>query len=100
MDAIFGVQKDPSENLPEKLYIVSFPGLERSNVLLHVNFGHEIGHQIQDEFFSSEEPSYLVSIQREVEEELKNQYADEVVRSAKAADTEISRQLESAHWKN
>jgi hypothetical protein len=73
------------DDLPEKLYIVSFPGLERSNVLLHVNFGHEIGHQIQDVFFSSEDSSYLVQIREEVEEELKNQYPDEVERSAEAA---------------
>jgi hypothetical protein len=61
-------QKEMFGGFPDHFYILSFPGLERSNVLLHVNFGHEIGHPFAEEYLHQENPKYLLSIQSEVNE--------------------------------
>lgn len=36
------------------LNLISFPRVERDNVLLHATFGHELGHPIADKFLASE----------------------------------------------
>lgn len=59
-------QNEMFRGFPDKFYIMSFPGLERSNVLLHVNFGHEIGHPFAEEYLQNEDPRYLLNIQSEV----------------------------------
>ncbi len=59
-----------------KLYIVSFPGFEKNNLLLHANLGHEIGHPIASEFLATEaenkkaKPQYLPRIAEELEKVL------------------------------
>lgn len=40
--------------MPEQVYVVSFPDMERFDVLLHTLMGHEIGHPIVDAFFEQE----------------------------------------------
>jgi hypothetical protein len=49
-------------NYPEYLEILSFPGFEKTNILLHVNLGHEIGHHLQEEYFKQESNDYLFTI--------------------------------------
>ena len=39
----------------EPLNLISFPRIERDNILNHAIFGHELGHPIADEFLSLEE---------------------------------------------
>lgn len=47
-----------------KLYVMSFPAFEQENLLLHANFGHEIGHRFAKEFLELEkkDESYLRGI--------------------------------------
>jgi hypothetical protein len=51
---------------PDYFEILSFPGFEKTNVLLHVNLGHEIGHHLQEEYFKHESDNYLFDIKKEV----------------------------------
>jgi len=63
--------KDKEEvfnGLPENIHILSFPGLERGNVLLHVNFGHEIGHPLVQQYLLKEDQNYLIDIRQEAAE--------------------------------
>lgn len=36
------------------VYLISFPRIERDNILMHAVFGHEVGHLIADEFLEHE----------------------------------------------
>lgn len=45
---------------PQRLYITSFPRLERLNVLFHVLLGHEIAHPIADEWVQGEDEESLI----------------------------------------
>jgi hypothetical protein len=56
------------DKLPDRFYILSFPGLERDNALLHVNLGHEIGHIVVEEFLAQEEPKWSEKIRKSVNE--------------------------------
>lgn len=48
------------------LNFVSFPRIERDNVLLHAIFGHELGHPLATEFLESERttPAYSAALRR------------------------------------
>jgi hypothetical protein len=57
--------------LPSRFYVVSFPGIERKNVLLHAVVGHEFGHPIAKKFFEGDDPkSFLFDIFNAVTKEL------------------------------
>ena len=43
------------EGFSSDLNLISFPRIERDDILVHAIFGHEIGHPIADQFLSSEE---------------------------------------------
>jgi hypothetical protein len=47
--------------LPRYINVLSFPGIEKMNVLLHVNIGHEIGHLLQKDFFNGSTNSAFLS---------------------------------------
>jgi hypothetical protein len=47
---------------PKFFEIISFPGFEKTNILLHVNLGHELGHHLQEEYFKREGDNYLFKI--------------------------------------
>lgn len=51
------------------LNLVSFPRIERDNVLLHATLGHELGHPIADKFLASEKgtKSYNEGLHRAVQ---------------------------------
>lgn len=60
--------------LPDSLYHVRFPRIERENILNHPLFGHEFGHPIVDEFFDEHETkssyqSRLSDAQKTIERE-------------------------------
>jgi hypothetical protein len=38
----------------KKLFIISFPRIERDNILTHAVFGHEVGHLVADSFLNLE----------------------------------------------
>lgn len=91
--------------LPTPLYRVQFPRIEKENILNHALFGHEFGHPIVDEFFSTHETSaeYKERFQRalieaeqeaEIAEELAG-YTDEVDRAR--VKTNISETLSEIH---
>jgi hypothetical protein len=52
--------------LPDALYRIRFPRIERENILNHALFGHEFGHPIADEFFED------LEAKSEYQERLKN----------------------------
>lgn len=52
--------------LPSYVYVLSFPSIERKNVLLHVNFGHEVGHPFADKYLAGENGVYLLEIKAKV----------------------------------
>lgn len=56
------------------LNFVSFPRIERDNVLLHAIFGHELGHPLAKEFLASEKgtPKYSAALHRLTESLLKH----------------------------
>jgi hypothetical protein len=53
-------------NVAGPLNFVSFPRIERDNVLLHAIFGHELGHPLATEFLESERttPRYSTALRR------------------------------------
>jgi hypothetical protein len=60
--------------LPQALFRVRFPRIERENILNHSLFGHEFGHPIADEFLDEHEEDVvyqerLLEAQREIEKE-------------------------------
>jgi hypothetical protein len=60
--------------LPEALFRVRFPRIERENILNHSLFGHEFGHPIADEFLDEHEDDVvyqerLLEAQRQIEKE-------------------------------
>jgi hypothetical protein len=61
-------------NVTGPLNFVSFPRIERDNVLLHAIFGHELGHPLAKEFLASEKgtPRYSAALHRVTESLLKH----------------------------
>lgn len=57
--------------LSPNLYAMSFPAIERENVLLHVNFAHEVGHPLEAQYFLPERAaSVLIELRRRIEREM------------------------------
>ena len=59
-------------------YLISFPSLERKNILLHPLLGHEIGHLLADQFITEERKdafsqNIINTITKIVENDLKEQ---------------------------
>lgn len=55
------------DSLPKPFHIVSFPSLEKDNILLHCLIGHEIGHLFARRYFSKEiQNKFIKEIQKEV----------------------------------
>jgi hypothetical protein len=58
---------DPTEkvevfgSIPKKLFVVSFPAVEKENILLHSVFGHEVGHQVAEKYLSIEDTSGITT---------------------------------------
>ncbi len=53
------------EDFNKPFHIISFPSLERKNILLHCLFSHEIGHLISDKYFNKERRNKFVNKIRE-----------------------------------
>lgn len=54
------------ESLSKPLYLISFPYLEKNNILLYSLLGHEIGHLVADELINSFKPKTLDYIKKEL----------------------------------
>ncbi|MDP3066170.1 MAG: hypothetical protein Q8N08_05460 [Methanobacteriaceae archaeon] len=52
--------EDILKTLKKSFYIVSFPTIERKNILLHCLLGHEIGHLVAKEYFTSQRNQELL----------------------------------------
>ena len=50
--------RDLTRDFGENLYVISFPGFERNNILVHTTLGHEIGHPIADAYLEDESKEY------------------------------------------
>lgn len=61
------------KGVEDNFYIISFPGFEKNNVLLHANFGHEIGHPIAKIYQNKEgeSRSHILEIFRKVNDIVK-----------------------------
>ncbi len=46
------IANDVLFHLKKPFYLISFPALEKTNILLHPLLGHEVGHLIADEFLN------------------------------------------------
>lgn len=59
------------------LYVITFPYLERLNILLHTLIGHELGHPIEKAFFrEADDPQALTKIKEIVISEVKSVVSD------------------------
>ncbi|MBD3376702.1 hypothetical protein GF406_16825 [candidate division KSB1 bacterium] len=61
---------DPDEffsDLPDDIRSVSFPYLEKKNLLMHANFGHEIGHLIVHKIVDEKEADFIKKSQPQLE---------------------------------
>ena len=59
------------DKCPEEIYVISFPGIERKNILLQSILGHELGHPIASEYLGNEDQSsYLSEIRDEVDKHI------------------------------
>src|SRR5436305_7492651 len=62
------IQKDVLGSLRQPFHIVSFPALERENILLHTLLGHELGHLFAQRFLSEERKTqFKESVMAQVE---------------------------------
>lgn len=51
-------QKNLFQNFTVSINLVSFPRIERDDILLHAIFGHELGHPIADNFLLGEKENF------------------------------------------
>ena len=56
--------------LGDRLYVISFPGFERDNILILTTLGHELGHPIADSFLEQEDKTYISDIEEQVEKSI------------------------------
>ena len=65
--------------LKKSFYIVSFPTIERKNILLHCLLGHEIGHLVAKEYFTLQprNQKLLQSIRDKVATIINNKYIED-----------------------
>ena len=71
--------------LPNDVYIISFPGFEKSNILIQSILGHELGHPLAKEFLNKErEEDYMTKIRDETEKIItKDQAVDKAGETSK-----------------
>jgi dCTP deaminase len=62
--------------LGSAFHIISFPALERDNILLHSLIGHEIGHLIAQELVESDAADFLDRVQPEIEKATDDELKD------------------------
>lgn len=71
------LESDVLGKLKSPFYLISFPSLERKNILLHSIIGHEIGHLYAEKYITAEKKNafsqiVIPEIERIVDEEFKN----------------------------
>lgn len=65
-------------NLERPFYIISFPSLEKNNILLHCLMGHEIGHLISGKYLEKlGSDIFLGHVSKEIIEIVKSEQTDE-----------------------
>ncbi len=58
----------------DRVYCVSFPRIEKMNVLSHVNWGHEVGHILAADWLRSEFPSLWKQFEPQLTKILRDDY--------------------------
>jgi hypothetical protein len=91
-------QKAVIARLPNALYRVHFPRIERENILNHALFGHEFGHPIAYEFLDEYESDiryqeHLNAAQEEIEKN--NEVAQELADADETTKTELLNDIQS-----
>ncbi|MBI3095548.1 MAG: hypothetical protein HYY97_11825 [Rhodocyclales bacterium] len=76
------------EYLTSSVHLISFPRIERDNILAHAIFGHELGHTIADAYLIQEgsDPKYVASqtaVQKKIADIVDSSLADEKPDEAK-----------------
>ena len=61
------------EIINEKIYCISFPRIERLNVLMHANWGHEVGHIIADQWITEHFDQLWTSKEHEIKTRIKQE---------------------------
>jgi uncharacterized protein YbaR (Trm112 family) len=84
--------------LPEALYRVHFPRIERENILNHALFGHEFGHPVADEFLDDYESEiryqeHLNEAQEEIEKD--SEIVEELAGADETMKTELLNHIQS-----
>ncbi len=64
------------ENLNNPLYLISFPYLEKNNILLYSLLGHEVGHLVADKFINKFRPNTLNDIKHTLMDQYNKQFKD------------------------
>lgn len=61
------LKNDVLKDLQNPFHIISFPSLERKNILLHCLIGHEIGHLISRQYFTKDtEDEFVLTIREDI----------------------------------
>jgi len=63
----FDVESNIIHPLGEAFHIISFPALERNNILLHSVIGHELGHLLATELVEKSKQSFLNDVLEKIE---------------------------------
>ena len=53
----------------EYIYVISFPGFQKTNLLIQLALGHELGHPLAEEFINQENEDYKYDIEEAIETE-------------------------------
>jgi len=69
------IEKDVLTSLKRPFYVIRFPSLERLNIRLHANIGHELGHKATSTFFTSQRKNeFIDSIHGDINDFVSRQY--------------------------
>lgn len=71
------IEKDVLQYMKNPFYLISFPSLEKTNILFHPLLGHEVGHLLVEKFLTEKKETkislqFISEIEKIVENELTN----------------------------
>jgi len=90
------------EDFNKPFHIISFPSLERKNILLHCLFSHEIGHLISDKYFTGERRNKFVNkIREKINNIVQSMFSTVSGQKSLFAQAKITQEMERAEiaWK-
>jgi len=90
------------EDFNKPFHIISFPSLERKNILLHCLFSHEIGHLISNKYFNKERRDKFVNkISKKISSIVQSMFSTASGQKSLFAQAKITQEMERAEiaWK-